>query len=227
MPNTERTNRPAAPANIGIFGGTFDPIHLGHIHSSMDAARQLDFDRILLIPAHLPPHKAGTHASASQRKQMVALVCAHFDIFKLDSRELERTTPSYTIDSVTELKQQHPNSKLFFFIGTDSLINLPSWHQIKELVELCHFVVSTRPGYCPASLQDEFFKNKLTDDIALVKQKSAGCILLLETCQLDISSTQIREMLKNGDSVSQYLSTEVAQFVDENGIYPEQNSRTK
>ncbi len=219
MPNTELASQTKLTTNIGIFGGTFDPIHLGHIHSSMDAARQLDFDRILLIPAHIPPHKAGTHASAGQRKQMVELVCAHFDIFKLDSRELERTTPSYTIDSVKELKRQHPNSKLFFFIGTDSLINLPSWHQIKELVELCHFVVSTRPGYCPTTLQDEFFRNRLTHDIALVQRQKAGCILLLETCQLDISSTQIRAMLKNGDTTAPYLSNEVAQFISENSLY--------
>ncbi|WNC71248.1 nicotinate-nucleotide adenylyltransferase [Thalassotalea psychrophila] len=205
--------------HIGIFGGTFDPIHLGHIKPSEDIAKQLDLSQVLLLPAHIPPHKQSTFASTKQRKEMVELACEEHALFTLDARELNRHTKSYTIDSIKELKQQYPNAKLYFFIGTDSLISLPSWHQIQELLTLCHFVVGTRPGYCVSNLNDESIRTRITDDISLVKQQSAGRILLLETCQVDISSTLIREKLNNKENCSEFLPNKVSQFIEHNKLY--------
>ncbi|WOH37559.1 nicotinate-nucleotide adenylyltransferase [Thalassotalea fonticola] len=205
--------------HIGIFGGTFDPIHLGHTKPSEDIAKQLGLSQVLLVPAHIPPHKQSTVASTLQRKKMVELVCNESSLFTLDERELKRHTKSVTIDSIKELKQQHPNARLYFFIGTDSLISLPTWHQIQELLTLCHFVVSTRPGYCPTTLCDESICKRITDDINLVKQQSAGKILLLETCQVNISSTEIRKKLNGKEDCSEFLSKSVAQFIEQHKLY--------
>ena len=204
---------------IGIFGGTFDPIHFGHIKPCEDIAKQLGLEQVLLVPAHIPPHKQSLIASTSQRKEMVELVCNENSLFVLDERELNRHTKSFTIDSIKELKQQHPNAKLYFFIGTDSLISLPSWYQIQELLALCHFVVATRPGYCITRLADESILSRITNDINVVKQQNFGRILLLETCQVDISSTVIREKLKNNENCTEFLPNKVAQFIEQHKLY--------
>lgn len=205
--------------HIGIFGGTFDPIHLGHIKPSEDIAKQLGLSQVLLVPANIPPHKQSTVANTSQRKEMVELVCKENSLFTLDERELKRNTKSVTIDSIKELKQLSPNAKLYFFIGTDSLISLPTWHKIQELLTLCHFVVSTRPGYCPSKLTDESISTRMTNDINQLKQHTAGKILLLETCQVNISSTEIRKMLNNSEDCSEFLTKNVAQFIEHYKLY--------
>ena len=205
--------------HIGIFGGTFDPIHLGHIKPSEDIAKQLGLNQVLLVPAHIPPHKTSTIANTKQRKEMVELVCRAHPLFSLDQRELNRSSTSYTIDSIKELKRLHPNAKLYFFIGTDSLISLPSWYQIQELLTLCHFVVATRPGYCLSKLLDESLQVRITDNINVVKQQNAGKILLLETCQVDISSTLIREKLSKNENCAEFLSPDVAQFIENHKLY--------
>lgn len=205
--------------HIGIFGGTFDPIHLGHIKPSEDIAKQLGLAQVLLVPAHIPPHKQSTIASTSQRKKMVELVCKEMSLFALDERELKRHSKSFTIDTIKELKRLHPDARLYFFIGTDSLISLPTWYQIDELLTLCHFIVSTRPGYCPSTLTDASIRARMTSDVLKVKQQSAGKILLLETCQVDISSTLIRQKLKNNENCTKFLPKGVAQFIEHHKLY--------
>lgn len=214
-----RSNIPTE--SIGIFGGTFDPIHFGHIKPAQDLAKQLSLDHVVLMPAHIPPHKHKTHANSKQRKCMVELVCQQNPMFILDERELQRTTPSYTFDSISELRALHPNSKLYFFIGTDSLNTLSSWYNIEQLLELCHFAVSTRPGYQADLSNIAFFKDRICHGAEQIGENLAGKIILLNTCKINISSTELRARLRAGHNCQQFLPNIISQFIDHNKLYQE------
>lgn len=207
---------------IGIYGGTFDPIHLGHTVPVKDLAAQLHLDTVHLLPAHIPPHKNNTTANALQRKLMVEKVCHVEPLFTLDERELKRSTPSYTIDTIKELNSQFPAHTLYFFIGTDSLLQLPSWHKIAELLTLCHFVVTSRPGYDISQLSHPLLNNRLTRNKNDLHSSKAGKIFIGETEQVDISSTQLRTLLKQQNTTNNcknYLLADVYNYILQNKLY--------
>ncbi|WP_371188988.1 nicotinate-nucleotide adenylyltransferase [Thalassotalea maritima] len=215
---TSNLNETLGAQRLGIFGGTFDPIHLGHILPCEDLANALTLSHVLLMPAHLPPHKSSTHANAEQRLQMTRLVAEQNPLFVVDARELQRHEPSYTVNSIKELKQQYPTAQLFFFIGTDSLLSLHTWYQIDELFTLCHFVVSTRPGYNSLHV-DETIKHRITRNINDVNHLAAGQILMVETRQVDISSTQIRQQLLQKQNCQRFLPSYIADYIEQNQLY--------
>lgn len=219
LDNIENNTADLPKTNIGILGGTFDPIHFGHIKPAEDLAKQLALDHVVLMPTHIPPHKNGTHASSEQRKRMVELVCQSNPLFIIDDRELQRTTPSFTIDSIREFRSLYPDSKLFFFIGSDSLNNLPTWHKIEQLLELCHFVVSSRPGHNVRNLQHPLFKNRISYNLEDVGSQISGKIVLLNTCEVNISSTELRERLKLRQSCQQFMPEVIIQFIEQNKLY--------
>ncbi|MDN3652566.1 nicotinate-nucleotide adenylyltransferase [Thalassotalea ponticola] len=208
-----------APHRIGIFGGTFDPIHFGHITPCKDLAQALELEQIRLMPANIPPHKANAHATSGHRLAMVKLVCQNEPLFVCDSRELNRQQASYTINSIVELATEYDNAQLFFFIGTDSLLNLHTWYQIDRLLQHCHFVVSTRPGYALTAMSDSPLVQRLTTDVEQVLARPAGGILLVDTCQIDISSTQIRQSIAQQQDVSAYLPDYICKYIRENNLY--------
>ncbi len=222
-------NSTTAKTRLGIFGGTFDPIHLGHIIPASDLAKQLTLDTIYLMPAHIPPHKSETSVNALHRSAMVSKVCQQQPLFKLDQRELKRSTPSYTIDSIKELIAEQPNSVIYFFIGADSLLALPSWHKVEELLTLCHFVVCARPGYQLDTLNDAVYNNRLTTSLNDLRANDFGKIYIAETQQLDISSTQLRAALKNQSKsaaestckFNKYLPLEVYNYIKLHNLYQE------
>ncbi len=207
---------------IGILGGTFDPIHLGHITPTLHLAKTLQLDTVYLMPANIPPHKPQPQASSVQRVEMAKLICKEQPIFVLDDRELHRTRKSYSIDSIKELKAENPDTTLCFFIGTDSLLTLSSWYLIDEILALCHFVVSTRPGYVTPPLEKMnkgFYSGRITKNIEDIRRFEHGKILLIDTPQVDISSTEIRQRLKHNESCQQVLSGDVAQYIKKQGLY--------
>ena len=205
--------------HIGVFGGTFDPIHIGHIEPTKDAAKQLNLTQIRLMPAHIPPHKQGTYASTKQRIDMVELVCNVEPLFIADKRETERDKPSYTVDSLAQLKQQQPNAKIFFFIGTDSLLTLHTWHQIEQIFELCHIVVTTRPGYKLSDGIAPAISRRITTNISDVIENQVGQILLLNTCQFDVSSTQIRQAVRQDQDWHSYVHKNIEQYIKSEKLY--------
>ncbi|MEW6996806.1 nicotinate-nucleotide adenylyltransferase [Colwelliaceae bacterium BS250] len=211
---------------IGIYGGTFDPIHLGHTVPVKDLAAQLNLDAVYLLPAHIPPHKNSTTANALQRKLMVEKVCHVEPLFTLDDRELNRTTPSYTIDTIKELNNQYPDHTLYFFIGTDSLLQLTSWHKIAELLTLCHFVVTSRPGYDISQLNQPLLNNRLTRNKKDLLLSRAGKIFIGETKQVNISSTELRTRLRSPlnrqnstNNCRPYLLADVYNYILQNKLY--------
>ena len=211
---------------IGILGGTFDPIHLGHTQSAQAVANELGLTKVLLIPAHIPPHKTSAtlvpHASAEQRAAMVEIACQSSKLFFCDPRELQRSGQSYTVDTLKELKQQYPEQTLYFIIGMDSLMSFTSWHQYQEILTLCHLVVNTRPNY-PIEQLNKTTKALLcqhqASDISELSQDNSGRIYFAKACFFDISSTQIRQHLAQKQSGHPQLQPKISEFIHKNKLY--------
>lgn len=217
-------------AGIGILGGTFDPIHLGHTLPAKVIAKYLSLDKILFIPANIPPHKATPTASAQHRAAMVKLACDAEPLFSCDERELQRDGHSFTVDTLKELSQAHPKTRLFFIIGLDSLLTFTRWHKYQEILSLCHLVVITRPNYQLNTLNQDtksLLDKHQVEDINVLNNSDAGGIILLPSrlpnyddhLDLNISSSEIRQRLINKQSCQHLLSPNVLAFINKNKLY--------
>jgi len=229
--------------NIGILGGTFDPIHLGHTEPTKQVASYLSLDKILVIPASIPPHKATPNVTAKQRADMVKLACEDEKNFYCDTRELARSGHSYTVDTLTELKQSYPEDKLFFIVGLDSLLTFTTWHKYQEILSLCHLVVNTRPNYqldnVDQATQELLNQHKITHLEELEKKPAGGIIIVPEIIELlskqsvtasiqvpvkpliniDVSSSEIRQRLAKNQNCQQLLNPKVLAFINKNKLY--------
>lgn len=195
---------------IGLMGGTFDPIHLAHLHIAEEAREAFGLDRVLFIPAAQPPHKQGKKiASAVQRIAMVELAIAGNPHFELSRMEMERQGPSYSWLTVQELRAKHPDWVLYFITGSDSINDLPTWNHPKELVGACHFIGTTRPEVpFDEELLLDFFGPELRSHIHE-----------LAVPLMEISSTLIRERLAAGRSIRYLVPEAVADYIEEEGLY--------
>jgi len=216
----------ASTSGIGIFGGTFDPIHVGHSQSAGAVAQWLNLAKILFIPAHIPPHKNCVNsvptASAKQRSAMVELVCKEHNLFECDNRELMRQQHSYTIDTLLELKEKYPQQSLFFIIGMDSLLTFTRWHRFQDILKLCHLVVNTRPNYDLSQVNSEtetlLAQHRVLSKDELTKE-SVGAIFFTKPLFIDVSSTKLRQNLKTAQCCQQYLYPSVIDFINKNQLY--------
>ncbi len=184
---------------LAIFGGTFDPVHLGHLSVAWEASELLDAD-VRLMPASVPPHRPAPTASAAQRVAMLRAALQGQSRLTLDTRELEREGPSYTIDTLLELRAEQGDRPLVLLIGADAFAGLPSWHRWRELFDLAHIGVLSRPGVeavLPDELQREIADRRV-DEAAAWRHASAGKVIQLEVTPLEISATRIRELLASG-----------------------------
>lgn len=216
--------------SIGILGGTFDPIHLGHTLPAKAVADYLSLTEVLLIPANIPPHKATPNVSAKQRAEMVHLACSTELSFICDERELKRDGNSYTVDTLKELTSAYSQHTLHFIIGLDSLLTFTRWHKHQEILSLCHLVVNTRPNYQLDNL-DQATKSLLSKhqvhNLSDLKQHKSGSIFLLpsklptyhDQLHLDISSTEIRHQLAKNEDCQQYLAPNVLNFINKHNLY--------
>lgn len=211
---------------IGILGGTFDPIHLGHTQSAQLVAKELALKTVLLIPAHIPPHKTSTglvpHASAEQRAKMVEIACNDNPLFSCDTREMNRPGHSYTIDTLKELKQEFPKQTLYFIIGMDSLLSFTRWHHYLDILSLCHLVVNTRPHYSLAQVNKTtraLLENYQTLELNQLKKLDHGKIFFAQKSLYDISSTQIRQCLSQNESCHQHLHSAISDYIHKNNLY--------
>ena len=210
------------PKFIALLGGTFDPIHLGHTLPAQETAQWLGAKKLLLIPTHIPPHKTSPHASAKQRAKMVALVCDKNKLFTLDDRELKRQSPSYTVDTLQQIKAEQPNADLYFIMGMDSLLSFTQWRSWQEILTLCNLVVNIRPGYPHLALEaalEPTLRSRLIYSLAQLQPQKAGQILLHESTPVDISSTTIRAKIKAGLSANQYLPQCVHDYIQQHKLY--------
>lgn len=199
---------------IGLYGGSFDPIHFGHLISARSLAEQLSLNRVVLIPAMLPPHKQTSELTdARHRLEMARLAVQGDPLFEVSDAELHRAGPSYTFDTVTQFRQQlGPLVELFWFIGADSLPELPSWYRVAELVKVVRIVTAARPGWTrpdPVHL------------IAAVGPPAARQLLedCLETPRIDISATDIRARVRSGLSIRYLVPEGVASYIATQRLY--------
>ncbi|HET8942821.1 MAG TPA: nicotinate-nucleotide adenylyltransferase [Rudaea sp.] len=185
---------------IAILGGTFDPVHIGHLRVAWEAAEGLGA-QVRLMPAHVPPHRPPPQASAEQRVRMLELSLIGQDRLILDTRELRRDGPSYSVDTLRELRSEVGSAQsLTLLLGADAFVGLPSWHRWRELFDLAHLVVLTRPGHeaqAPAELVAEIAPRRVHDAQAL-QCTPAGHVFDLRVSALEISSSMIRERLARG-----------------------------
>lgn len=206
---------------IGLLGGTFDPIHVGHLRPAIALLERLNLSEVRLIPNYIPPHKVTPDSSPEHRLAMVKLAASQTPGLVVDERELSRDSPSYTLDTLKELKAELPNTPLCFLMGMDSLCQLDQWHGWQQLLDYAHLVVSHRPGWQPdfnANIQALVQAHATTDPQRLSHQLS-GCIYLFDSPQLDISSTQIRNCVKEGNNPQYLLPEAVLNYIRDKGLY--------
>ncbi|MBK5142834.1 nicotinate-nucleotide adenylyltransferase [Budviciaceae bacterium BWR-B9] len=206
-----------------LFGGTFDPIHYGHLKPVEALAQEVGLNRITLLPNHVPPHRPQPEANTQQRLEMVKLAVAGNPLFAVDERELHRLAPSYTIDTLEEIRrEQGEEIPLAFIIGQDSLLTLHYWHRWQALLDYCHLLVCARPGYTDKLDTPElerWLEQHRTTNIDDLKQQANGLIYLAHTPLLDISATDIRQRKHNGVSLDDLLPPSVQQYIEQQGLY--------
>ncbi|MBS0848628.1 nicotinate-nucleotide adenylyltransferase [Citrobacter sp. JGM124] len=211
------------PTLQAIYGGTFDPIHYGHLNSVTALAEQVSLHQIIIMPNNVPPHRPQPEATSEQRRKMVELAIANNPLFTLDCRELKRATPSWTVDTLEEVRAEKGNQQpLAFIIGQDSLLSLPHWHRWESLLSLCHLLVCQRPGY-PLTMEtperQQWLETHRTSSVASLHQQPAGCIFIAPTPLYDISATLIRQRLAAGQPCDDLVPAPVLNFIHQQHLY--------
>ncbi len=204
---------------IGVCGGTFDPIHEGHLGTAREAGKLTGCDRVLLIPAAIPPGKAPPVASAQQRLQMVKLATGGSRYLQDEGCELERAGPSYTVETLRFLRQRE-NQSLLLILGNDAFLNLQSWYCWQEIFELAHLLVAQRPGVPLLPTGELAFElaNRRIDDPQQLKHQPSGQVLTVELTQYPVSSTRIRADISLGRNPDG-LPAEVADYINQHQLY--------
>lgn len=206
-----------------MYGGTFDPVHYGHLKPVEILANLIGLSRVIVMPNNVPPHRPQPEATSAQRKHMLELAIADKPLFSLDERELKRETPSYTSETLKAWRaEQGPEQPLAFIIGQDSLLNFPSWHDYESILDNAHLLVCRRPGYTLTMKEDAhqaWLDRHLTHSAEDLHRTPAGKIYLAETPRFNISATLIREHLERGESCSGMLPESVLTYIEQQGLY--------
>ncbi|MEE8428580.1 MAG: nicotinate-nucleotide adenylyltransferase [Gammaproteobacteria bacterium] len=206
---------------IGVFGGTFDPVHFGHLRSALEVRQHLGLHELRLVPCRVPPHRGEPVASVKQRVTMLKLAVDDQAGLILDQRELQREGPSYMVDTLESLRREVGEMPLCLIMGMDTFQGLPQWHHWTRLIEYAHVIVMTRPGWNISSeggLGDFVRKRKVAEQRRL-RDESAGYVYLYEVTQLEISASDIRRQLAIGHSPRYLLPDQVLEFIESEGIY--------
>lgn len=207
-------------ALVGIMGGTFNPIHLGHVNLAKAAYEQFGLDKVIFIPTGHPPHKKGSViVSDEHRMKMVELAIEDYPYFEASDMEIKREGNTYTYDTLKELKSQNTQDEIYFIIGADSLFNLEKWFKPSEILKMCVMVAADRDD-----IPEEEFQAK----IDYFNEKFSADIRPLKVPMLDISSTEIRNAMKdntltNADNVNiELIDSKVLSYIQENKLYAEE-----
>lgn len=206
---------------IGIFGGSFDPIHYGHLRPALEILHTLSLDQIRFVPSSQPPHRGAPLASAELRLAMVKAAVADESRFTVDERELRRTAPSYTVDTLTELRREFTADTLVLIVGMDAFLGFPGWHRWQEIFDLAHVVVAHRPGWVLQT--DGALGALLSERLVLQPQTAltapAGRVLMLPVTQLEISSTRVRQLAAAGNDIRYLVPDAVRELILNSNCY--------
>lgn len=215
------------PANstplIGVMGGTFDPIHFGHLRMAQELAEALHLTQVRFIPSATPPHRDQPMTPARQRAEMVALAIDDNPLFKLDTRELEREGYSYTIDTLQSLDEElQGKARICLLMGMDAFAGITSWHRWQELLQFAHIIVATRPGaVLPADnlVLDKFLQAYKVSSLPKLHTETPNGIYMQCITALDISATHIRHQLQIGQSPRYQLPERVLGYIQQYRLY--------
>ena len=213
------------PLRIGVLGGTFDPVHIGHLRGGLEVAELMQLDELRLTPNARPPHRDTPQVSALDRLAMVECAVAGVATLVVDSRELQRDTPSYTIDTLELMRAElAADDQLFLLLGWDAFCGLPMWHRWEELLQHCHILVLQRPdadSEPPDALRNLLAARSVSDPLAL--KGPGGQIAFVWQTPLAVSATQIRQLLASGKSVRYLVPDAVLAYIDAHGLYRASN----
>lgn len=206
---------------IGILGGTFDPVHIGHLRSALEVAQFMALDQLRLIPSARPPHREAPQVSAQDRLAMVELAVAGLPPLCVDDRELRRDKPSYSIDTLESLRAEvAADDQLFLILGWDAFCGLPTWHRWEALLEHCHILVLQRPdadSEAPETLRNLLAAHSVGDPLTL--EGPGGQISFIWQTPLAVSASQIRTLLASGRSARFLLPDAVLSYIHAHGLY--------
>ncbi|TBW56216.1 nicotinate-nucleotide adenylyltransferase [Marinobacter halodurans] len=205
-----------------ILGGTFDPIHHAHLRTAIELREALGIDAVTLVPCHLPPHRDEPGASPTQRLQMLYSAIGSEAALDVDERELARNTPSYTVDTLEELRREHgAREPLAMVVGTDSFASIDRWDRWQRLLELAHIIVVERPGFVvPAdSAAGRLLADNADTDAASLKQAPSGRVWSVSLPLLDISATGVRRAVREGRSIRYLVPDPVRDVIVGSGLY--------
>ncbi|MCI0504743.1 MAG: nicotinate-nucleotide adenylyltransferase [Gammaproteobacteria bacterium] len=211
---------------IGIFGGTFNPVHWGHIRTALELRKALAMDVMLMVPCGIPPHREEPDINPQIRLAMLNSAVSGYSELRVDDRELKREGPSYTVDTLRSLRDEKGNIPLALCVGVDAFIFLDTWHQWKNLIELAHIVVAHRPGWPVESLTQKvsapllkMLHDHTVTDNALLHRTPAGYVLMQKVTDIPISSSDIRHCIARGKSIADMVPQQVLQIIERNNLY--------
>jgi nicotinate-nucleotide adenylyltransferase len=206
---------------IGLFGGTFDPIHYGHLRTAFELWQSLKLAEVRFLPTGNPPHRERTLADALLRVAMVKAAVTGQTSFTVDDREVRRAGMSYTVDTLTELRQEYPQRPLCLLLGMDAFLGLPNWHRWRELFELAHVVVAHRPGWKAPTKGPlgEVMVDRGTGSVRELQARPGGRIYVHAVTQLEISSTELRQIIDAGRDPRYLVPDAVRDIIRESGCY--------
>jgi len=206
---------------MGIFGGTFDPIHYGHLRTAFEMLQALRFDEVRFMPCGNPPHRGAPIADAQLRLKMVRVATEGQHGFVVDDRELQRDGPSYSVDTLTALRSEYPLQPLALIIGMDAFLSLPKWYHWRRILQLSHIVVAHRPGWRAPDVgpMGELLADRGTHRIGDLHQARSGNIYIHDVTQLEISSTEIRELVAVRRDPRFLMPDAVRDVIEESGCY--------
>ncbi len=201
-----------------LFGGTFDPLHLGHIRMARTLQKELRITNIQWLPCHIPPHKGVPSASPSQRVAMLQAFCQKHPEFHCNDIELQKSSPSYSVETLQAIRSQIGQTQpLWFCMGADSYLSLHKWYQWQALPTLCHIIVFPRheSSHQPTSV----LQDRVTSNPEILFQQPNGAIFHLSAANQAISSTELKQRLCAGDDVSEWLDPTINDYIFANGLY--------
>lgn len=206
---------------IGIFGGTFDPVHRAHIQVARDVYAALALDHVRLIPCHRSPLRDSPVVNDAQRLHMLRLATQGIAGLVVDARELNADSASYSVDTLHSLKQEFPQDHLCMIIGGDAFLQFTQWHRWQQILQLAHIIIAQRPGYTlqPGAVETRLLEELRVSDVTGLHASEAGRIYVCGVTQLEISATQLRATLARGDTPITDIDPGVKQYIQQSGLY--------
>ncbi|MCK5392446.1 MAG: nicotinate-nucleotide adenylyltransferase [Deltaproteobacteria bacterium] len=212
---------------VGLFGGTFDPIHFGHLRAAEEIRQILSLTKIYFIPSSIPPHKEGSDITcASDRLEMLRLAIEGNEYFDISEFELESKSTSYTVDTLEHLSGAHPDTEFYFMLGNELFNHIESWKDYRRLFELAHFAVITRPGFSdldsnkiPLALKEDFRYYKKIENVISYTKSGLRDVVFTEIGGIEISSTDIRNLIKSNKSIKYLVPDKIEKYIITEKLY--------